>query len=248
MCARLWRDEGSTLTWLATPPLIQFLEKQESAQAVSPGLERASSVVQRTHAAFGEALHFQGEQWDTHKGSMQSVLGVGTACARTGYPGNQTNCVRLAGVADQEQRGAGCRPQRHCSGSYRECPRSASQVRFHMEGSKGTAAAIHSPEQQRMGSSAPACGSKISDGTWEASTGGLQPGASSRSEAHTLGRRLRAAGVGLEDRQDILAQERSDDDALQCGGTRQPRGGRESGIELTRNSHGNRTEIGGVSA
>lgn len=30
LCARLWRDEGSTLTWLAEAPLIQLLENKKA--------------------------------------------------------------------------------------------------------------------------------------------------------------------------------------------------------------------------
>jgi len=64
---------------------------------------------------------------------------------------------------------------------------------------------------------------------------------------HTCGRRLRAAGVGLEDRQDILGHKSGrNHDPLQRSGDRQYRCGGESDSRLTRNSRENRSKVGSV--
>lgn len=64
---------------------------------------------------------------------------------------------------------------------------------------------------------------------------------------HTCGRRLRAAGVSLEDRQDILAHKTDRiTTPLQCPGDRELGRGDEPDSKLTRNSRENRSPVGRV--
>jgi hypothetical protein len=87
---------------------------------------------------------------------------------------------------------------------YSPRSRATSHVRVLLGGSEGSTPAIHAAEQHGMeSSSTPGCRS-VSTGAGRPAPDGFRR-VRVHDLKHTCGRRLRAAGVGFEDRQDILA-------------------------------------------
>jgi hypothetical protein len=58
LCARLWRDKGSTLTWLAEAPLIQLLENRRARKP-----SKIHEVCRRSLCIRGGVLSLANHLW-----------------------------------------------------------------------------------------------------------------------------------------------------------------------------------------
>ncbi len=203
LAARLWRDEGSTLTWLAQAPLIQFLENKGARKPypidwseqqllfreLVPHLRQAALCKVNTGMREKEVCQLRWE-WEQRVPELDTPEIKRTVFVLPEWV-TKNKEARVVVLNDVAQRIIdGVRGQ-HPTYVFTWVDRKGRRRRFTRLNNSGWKAARRRAAaryQEELGRAAP-------EGFRRVRVHDLK---------HTCGRRLRAAGVGLEDRQDIL--------------------------------------------
>ena len=204
LCARLWRDEGSTLTWLATPPLIQLLENKKARKPypldwkeqallfseLTPHLERPSTFKVNSGTRTKEVCNLCWE-WEQRVPELDTPEIKRTVFVLPEWV-TKNKEARVVVLNDTAQAVIESVRGQHPKYVFTWKDRRGRRRRFTRLNNKGWRAARRRAAARYL-----------------TELGRPSPEGFSRVRVHdlkhTLGRRLRAAGVGLEDRQDILA-------------------------------------------
>jgi integrase len=204
LSARLWRDEGSTLTWLAQTPLIQFLENKGARKPypidwseqellfseLTSHLRRAALFKVNTGMREKEVCQLRWE-WEQRVPELDTPDIKRTVFVLPEWV-TKNKEARVVVLNDVAQRLVDEHRGQHPTYVFTWQDRKGRRRRFCRLNNSGWKAARRRAAaryQQELGRPAP-------DGFRRVRVHDLK---------HTCGRRLRAAGVSLEDRQDILA-------------------------------------------
>jgi len=204
LCARLWRDEGSTLSWLATPPLIQLLENKKARKPypldwkeqtllfseLTPHLKRPATFKVNTGTRQKEVCNLRWE-WEQRVPELDTPEIKRTVFVLPEWV-TKNKEARVVVLNDTAQAVIESVRGQHPKYVFTWTDRKGRQRRFTRLNNKGWRAARRRAAARYL-----------------AELGGPAPEGFRRVRVHdlkhTLGRRLRAVGVGFEDRQDILA-------------------------------------------
>jgi integrase len=202
--ARLWRDEGSTLTWLAEAPLLQLLENRKARKPypldwseqkllfseLALHLKRPALFKVNTGMREKEVCQLRWE-WEQRVPELDTPEIKRTVFVLPEWL-TKNKEARVVVLNDVAQRIVDERRGQHPTYVFTWVDRKGQQRRFCRLNNSGWRAARRRAAArypQELGRPAP-------DGFRRVRVHDLK---------HTCGRRLRAAGVGFEDRQDILA-------------------------------------------
>lgn len=204
LAARLWRDEGSTLSWLAEAPLIQLLENKKGRKPypidwseqellfseLTPHLRQAALFKVNTGMREKEVCQLRWE-WEQRVPELDTLELKRTVFVLPEWL-TKNKEARVVVLNDTAQRIVDHHRGLHPSYVFTWEDRKGRRKRFCRLNNSGWKAARRRASvryQKELGRPAP-------DGFRRVRVHDLK---------HTCGRRLRAAGVGFEDRQDILA-------------------------------------------
>ena len=193
LAASEWVDEQG-LTWLHAAPKIKLLPEYAKAPAVSSELGRADATVPRTarpSCRYGALCRQHGLQ---RSGNLQPALGVGGG-------GSRAWDLRLhhSRGSREERRG----PARRAQPDRAVRLSTAGGARIQRMSSRSEATPI---------------GYMLNTGWRDAREKAGLPHVRVHDLKHTFGRRLRAAGVSFEDRQDLLGHRSGQDHDALFGG------------------------------
>lgn len=204
LSARLWRDEGATLTWLATAPLIQLLENRKARKPypldwseqqllfseLTPHLRHAALFKVNTGMREKEVCQLRWE-WEQRVPELDTPEIKRTVFVLPEWL-TKNKEARVVVLNDTAQRIVDEARGQHRNYVFAWEDRRGRRRHFCRLNNSGWRAArrrasAHYQEELKR---------PLPDGFRRVRVHDLK---------HTCGRRLRAAGVGFEDRQDILA-------------------------------------------